>query len=67
MQELGRLEDLPQDYRDELTRNNLVPLWPSLRNVMPPHTPRPRTQPIAWPYQAIRPLLMQAGELTPIE
>ena len=67
MQELGRLEDLPQDYRDELARNNLVPLWPSLRNVMPPHTPRPRTQPIAWPYQAIRPLLMQAGELTPIE
>jgi gentisate 1,2-dioxygenase len=52
MEELGRLEDLPQDYRDELTRNNLVPLWPSLRNVMPPHTPRPRTQPIAWPYQA---------------
>ena len=67
MQELGRLEDLPQDYRDELARNNLVPLWPSLRNVMPPHTPRPRTKPIAWPYQAIRPLLMQAGELTPIE
>ena len=33
MQELGRLEDLPQDYRDELARNNLVPLWPSLRRL----------------------------------
>jgi gentisate 1,2-dioxygenase len=67
MEELGRLEDLPQDYRDALQRQNLVPLWPSLRNVMPPHVPRPRTRPTAWPYQAIRPLLMQAGELTPIE
>ncbi|MEN9474998.1 MAG: hypothetical protein RIS48_1718, partial [Pseudomonadota bacterium] len=24
---LGRLEDLPQDYRDELSAHNLVPLW----------------------------------------
>ena len=31
MQELGRLEDLPQSYRDELQSLNLVPLWPSLR------------------------------------
>ncbi|MBS7781544.1 cupin domain-containing protein [Acidovorax sp. CCYZU-2555] len=67
MEELGRLEDLPQDYRDELVRNNLVPLWPSLRSVMPPQTPRPRTQAIAWTYDSIRPLLIQAGELTPIE
>ena len=34
MQELGRLEDLPQDYRDELTKLNLVPLWPNLRAVL---------------------------------
>ena len=31
MNELGRLEDLPADYRAALTRQNLVPLWPSLR------------------------------------
>ena len=67
MEELGRLEDLPQEYRDELVRNNLVPLWPSLRSVMPPLTPKPRTQPIVWTYDSIRPLLLQAGELTPIE
>jgi gentisate 1,2-dioxygenase len=36
MHDLGRLEDLPQDYRDELTKLNLVPLWPSLRAVLPP-------------------------------
>ena len=34
MNELGRLEDLPQSYRDELTALNLVPLWPSLRGVV---------------------------------
>ncbi|USZ14369.1 cupin domain-containing protein [Moraxella sp. FZLJ2107] len=65
--QLGRLEDLPQAYRDELEQNNLVPLWPSLRDVMPPITPRPKSVATVWPYQDIRPLLMQAGELTPIE
>lgn len=64
---LGRLEDLPQDYRDELTSKNLVPLWPSLRAVLPPHVPSRKTQPTYWAYDAIRPLLLKAGELTPIE
>jgi gentisate 1,2-dioxygenase len=67
MQELGRLEDLPQDYRDELTSLNLVPLWPSLRAVLPPRVPTRRTQATCWPYLALRPLLMRAGELTPME
>lgn len=67
MSELGRLEDLPQAYRDELTRLNLVPLWPSLRSVLPPRIPSRRTQPTFWSYQAVRPLLMRAGELTPME
>lgn len=65
--ELGRLEDLPQDYRDELTQLNLVPLWPSLRGVLPPGKPRLNTKPTCWSYQALRPLLLKAGELTPIE
>jgi gentisate 1,2-dioxygenase len=64
---LGRLEDLPQDYRDELTEHNLVPLWPSLRGVLPPGMPTRKTQAIHWPYAALRPLLLKAGELTPIE
>ncbi len=64
---LGRLEDLPQDYRDELTEHNLVPLWPSLRGVLPPGVPTRKTQAIHWPYAALRPLLLKAGELTPIE
>ena len=67
MRDLGKLEDLPQEYRDALTEQNLVPLWPSLRGVMPPHKPSPRTQATVWRYANIKPLLIEAGELTPIE
>ena len=67
MNELGRLEDLPAAYREALTRQNLVPLWPSLRAVLPPGQPQPRTRATHWSYEALRPLLLQAGELTPIE
>ena len=67
MQELGRLEDLPIAYREALTERNLVPLWPSLRGVLPPHIPTRKTQATHWPYSDIRDLLLQAGELTPIE
>jgi gentisate 1,2-dioxygenase len=67
MEALGRLEDLPTAYREQLAALNLVPLWPSLRSLLPPHTPARRTQPTVWAYAALRPLLMRAGELTPIE
>ncbi|MDX3893334.1 cupin domain-containing protein [Pusillimonas sp.] len=67
MSELARLEDLPLEYRDALSDQNLVPLWPSLRAVLPPERPAPATRPIHWSYKALRPLLMQAGDLTPIE
>ena len=67
MSELGRLEDLPADYVAALTAQNLVPLWPNLRAVLPPGKPRVKTRPTCWHYASIRPLLLQAGELTPIE
>jgi gentisate 1,2-dioxygenase len=67
MNDLGRLEDLPADYVAEMRRHNLVPLWPSLRGVLPPRIPTRHTQPTHWPYQTIKPLLLRAGELTPIE
>lgn len=67
MEQLARLEDLPQTYIDHLTESNLVPLWPSLRNVLPPRQPVPLTQATAWHYRDIKPLLLEAGELTPIE
>lgn len=67
MQQLGTLEDLPEDYRQQLTENNLVPLWPNMRAVLPYKVPTRKTQTLLWPYQTVRPLLMQAGELTPME
>ncbi len=67
MSELGTLEELPADYRQQLTEHNLVPLWPSLRNVLPYDRPARNTQPTLWRYQQIRPRLLQAGALTPIE
>ncbi len=67
MTELGRLEDLPADYRESLRQHNLVPLWPSLRAVLPLGKPVPNTRATHWPYQSLRKLLLQAGELTPIE
>jgi len=60
MEELGRLEDLPLEYRQELLKQNLVPLWPSLRGVLPPKIPTRQTKPICWEYAAIRALLMEA-------
>ena len=67
MEQLATLADLPSRYIDELKQSNLVPLWPSLRNVLPPLKPIPNTQSIVWKYSEIKPLLLEAGELTPIE
>ncbi len=67
MLSLGTLEELPQAYRDNLTDLNLVPLWPSMRAVLPYKVPTRKTQTLNWRYQNVRPLLLEAGELTPME
>ena len=67
MNDLGRLEDLPPDYVEDLRQLNLVPLWPSLRGVLPPKVPTRQTQPTHWAFKTLKPLLLKAGELTPIE
>ena len=67
MKALGTLEELPADYLSELSRANLVPLWPSLRSLLPPQAPRTATKPAHWRWKTIRPLLLRAGELTPME
>lgn len=67
MTALGTLEELPQEYRKALTGCNLLPLWPSLRNFLPHGKPIRKTEPVLWRYNDIRPLLLRAGELTPIE
>src|SRR5499427_6482966 len=67
MNDLGRIEDLPAEYRAALAQQNLVPLWPSLRALLPAGQPRPATRATHWSYKALRPLLMRAGELTPMD
>jgi gentisate 1,2-dioxygenase len=64
---LGRAEDLPPEYLQSLHAQHLMPLWPSLRNALPFGKPQRSTQPAAWRYSEVRPALMRAGELTPIE
>lgn len=65
--QLGRLEDLPPEYVQGLRSRHTLPLWPSLRQVLPYHAPVARAEPTLWRYRQIRPDLLRAGELTPIE
>jgi gentisate 1,2-dioxygenase len=67
MHELGTLGELPPDYLEALRGANLVPLWPSLRSLLPPQHPSTTTRPTHWPWASIRPLLLRAGALTPID
>jgi gentisate 1,2-dioxygenase len=67
MSALGTLNELPGQYVNDLTGRNLVPLWPSLRKALPHGAPLRRTEPVLWRYADIRPLLLRAGDLTPIE
>ncbi|UTW05101.1 cupin domain-containing protein [Amphritea atlantica] len=67
MNALGTLDDLPQSYRDRLTELNLVPLWPSMRAVLPYNVPTRKTDTQLWAFGQLRPLLIEAGDLTPME
>jgi gentisate 1,2-dioxygenase len=64
---LGTVADLPTDYYNGLVSRNLLPLWPSLRAVLPYGKPKRLTRPTLWRYADVRPNLIRAGELTPIE
>ena len=64
---LGTIDELPADYLDALTGQSAKPLWPALRNILPYDKPHHRTVPHRWRYADLRPLLLRAGELTPIE
>ncbi|MEM7568344.1 MAG: cupin domain-containing protein [Pseudomonadota bacterium] len=66
-QTLGTLEELPKEYRDQLDAAGVAPLWPMMRNVLPYDVPSPITKAGLWRYADARPLLMRAGELTPVE
>ncbi|HZY21508.1 MAG TPA: cupin domain-containing protein, partial [Beijerinckiaceae bacterium] len=65
--QLGTLEELPADYRQSMEGERVSPLWPMMRNVLPHDRPNPVTKPALWSFERIRPLLLKAGELTPVE
>ncbi len=67
MTELATLDDLPSDYVQELAGLNVAPLWPQLRALLPYGEPQRIAQVAHWRYGEVRPLLMKAGDLTPIE
>lgn len=64
---LGTLEDLPADYRADLARAGVAPLWPMMRNVLPHDRPNPVSRAHLWAFKDVRPLLLKAGQLTPVE
>ncbi|MGF3021859.1 cupin domain-containing protein [Methylobacterium aquaticum] len=66
-EQLGTLEELPLDYREAMSAAGVAPLWPMMRNVLPHDLPAPVTRPGYWAYAAMKPLLLRAGELTPVE
>lgn len=64
---LGKLEDLPEDYRADMDKAGVAPLWPMMRNLLPHGQPNPVTKTGHWAFEDVRPLLLRAGELTPVE
>lgn len=63
----GTLEQLPAEYLDQLKAQGAIPIWPVFRTILPYGRPVHRTVPHLWRYRELRPLLIQAGELTPME
>ena len=67
MTTLGTMEELPLDYREAVQNANTTPLWPLMRKALPHDTPVPQSKACLWAFDKIRPLLLRAGELTPVE
>lgn len=51
----------PDDFRGRLGHEGVSPLWDVLDALVTPR-PAPRTAPAAWRYDALRPLLIEAGD-----
>lgn len=64
---LGSLSDLPDAYVKDLAAQSITPLWPALRNALPHGKPNRNAVPFAWRFRDIRPELIRAGDLAPIE
>jgi gentisate 1,2-dioxygenase len=65
--QLGTVEELPEDFRHAMEQARVTALWPAMRDVLPRDNPHGPTLPGHWAYGRIRPLLLRAGSLTPVE
>ena len=61
MNDSGRIENLPPEYVTQLRAQNLVPLWPSLRCLLPHGKPNMNARATHWPCAVICPLLKKNG------
>ncbi|MBM3609559.1 MAG: cupin domain-containing protein, partial [Alphaproteobacteria bacterium] len=59
--------ELPVDYRSALDAQSVLPAWTLLRALMPVGGAAPLALAHLWRYSQLRPLLLRAAELTPIE
>src|ERR1044072_8358592 len=64
---LGTMEELPADYREAVAGPHPTPLCPLMRKALPHGAPQPQSKACLWAFDTIRPLLLRAGELTPVE
>lgn len=51
-----------EHYSDKISKDNLVPLWDRLKTLVTPEPTSP-CQPHLWEYAAVRPVLLEAGDL----
>jgi gentisate 1,2-dioxygenase len=51
-----------REFYQRLSRKNATPLWEVLAELVPPF-PKPRCVPTLWPYDEMRPLLLESGKL----
>ncbi|KAK5659817.1 hypothetical protein OQA88_1029 [Cercophora sp. LCS_1] len=54
------------DFYGQLDKHNVSPLWTVLSRMVPP-SPNPSTGVVTWPYEAMRPMLLQSGNLISAE
>ncbi len=64
---LQRVEELPTDYRADLDAGNVLAAWTLLRAVMPVGKPNQQALATKWSYKHLRPLMLRAGSLVPME
>ena len=64
-EQLGTLEELPQDYRDAMDQAGVAPLWPMMRKVLPHGRPMPQTSASYFQYSQLRPLLLRPSGRPP--